>query len=369
MSDHPEQSPLPDDVWERFAQDSERDIRASAPKEPSARARMVTERLRRQDELGIRPDAWRAPAATAGRRTRRTVWTVAGVLVAAAVAVVAMRPSLLPGDPFGTGSAAGADTAPLPAESARPTAPPPSAAADTPTLRHPFAGSPAQGWAEGASAIAMPTAEPVGTMTSSQVATALRQTRTLLVDANLDPATLLGKRPTAALGVLDPQQPKLLPGLNRSLDAPTEKDDPLLLFTRFDPQEVRLVGDAVKVRGRTTVSAGDHAVRVHADYTFVYALTRGDSGEVARTIVRRVIDTEVADPTRVRVTPGRIQLIRYESYHGNTACGVHDGFLHPGFPTADPSGTPATGPTSDPYDSSRDLSRTDSATCGTVSRT
>lgn len=40
---------VPDDVWERFARDSERDIRSSAPKEPSARARLVTERLRQED--------------------------------------------------------------------------------------------------------------------------------------------------------------------------------------------------------------------------------------------------------------------------------------------------------------------------------
>ncbi|HEY3482006.1 MAG TPA: hypothetical protein VGL02_24180, partial [Streptomyces sp.] len=47
----PDEEPsLPDDVWERFVQDSERDIRATAPKEPSARARMVTRRLREEEE-------------------------------------------------------------------------------------------------------------------------------------------------------------------------------------------------------------------------------------------------------------------------------------------------------------------------------
>ncbi|CAM5739172.1 hypothetical protein SHIRM173S_08822 [Streptomyces hirsutus] len=73
-------------MWDRFVEDSERDIRASAPKEPSARARMVTERLRAMDEAQAgadgggkrrrgrnksaappaRPEGWR-PAGPPGR--------------------------------------------------------------------------------------------------------------------------------------------------------------------------------------------------------------------------------------------------------------------------------------------------------------
>ncbi|MGW4992117.1 hypothetical protein ACWEQ3_31420, partial [Streptomyces mirabilis] len=53
------QPSVPDDVWERFARDTERDIRSSAPKEPSARARMVTERLRQKDAKGAQPEGWR----------------------------------------------------------------------------------------------------------------------------------------------------------------------------------------------------------------------------------------------------------------------------------------------------------------------
>ena len=368
---HPDEPSVPDDVWERFARDTERDIRASAAKEPSARARMVTERLRQQDAQGRQPDGWRAPPASAARRSRRPVWTVLGLLLALAVAVVAMKPSLIPGDPFHSSSGADADTAiALPAETARPTAPPSAVASDTPTLDRPFAGSPALNWADGAAGIVLPPAEPVGSFTKAQVATALRQTKTLLVDANLNPKTLLGARPTAALGVLDPQQPDLLADLNRSLDTPDKKYDPLLLFSRFDPGEVRLVGKIVKVRGRITFARAERdSVRVHADYTFVYALSRGDSNEVARTIVRRVIETEPVDPARYTVTPGRLQLVRYDESAGNTACGIYDGFLHPQFRSTEPTGAAPTGPTTDPYDRSRDLGRADGAPCGTVSRT
>ncbi|MEU7643675.1 hypothetical protein [Streptomyces huasconensis] len=57
---------IPDEVWEQFERDSERDIRSTAPKEPSARARMVAERLRRLDEEAARQEAERG-----GRLRRR----------------------------------------------------------------------------------------------------------------------------------------------------------------------------------------------------------------------------------------------------------------------------------------------------------
>ncbi|GAA1931333.1 hypothetical protein GCM10009837_66340 [Streptomyces durmitorensis] len=60
---------IPDDVWERFERDSLRDIRSSAPKEPSARARMVAERLRRLDEEAARQQA--AESRALGRRRRK----------------------------------------------------------------------------------------------------------------------------------------------------------------------------------------------------------------------------------------------------------------------------------------------------------
>ncbi|MEU6122940.1 hypothetical protein [Streptomyces sp. NPDC047123] len=111
---------IPDEVWERFGNDSERDIRSSAPKEPSARARMVAERLRRLDEEAARqqvaqagrlrrrrakreaesarwrPDDWRA-APTGPRRGGRSqrsrqVWSVVIVVGGMALAIVLLSP-------------------------------------------------------------------------------------------------------------------------------------------------------------------------------------------------------------------------------------------------------------------------------------
>ncbi|MFE9684919.1 hypothetical protein [Streptomyces sp. NPDC006285] len=371
---------VPDDVWARFVQDSEQDIRASqAPKEPSARARMVTERLRQQEARGELPQGWRTGPAGHGTHgpgaRRRKVWTAIGVVLAAAVAVVAIKPSLLPGDPFGTASdsAAGSrSAAPLPAETAPETAAPGSVPG-TPTLDEPFAGSPAVRYADGADGIVLPEAKAVGVFSKDQVARALEQTRALLVDANLDRVTLLGGTPETVLDkVLDPKQPEMIDDLRSQLRKPGKGHDPLHFVSRFDPDEVRLVGDVVKTRGRTTFEAGeDGAVDIHTDYTFVYAVAPADpdSTEVARTIVRRVIDLRLADPAKYQVTPGRLAVVSNDNDIFNSACFAHDGFLHPRLATTEATDPPPSGPPVDPYDRSREIDDSGAETCGTVSRT
>jgi hypothetical protein len=289
------------------------------------------------------------------------VGAVVGVLVLALLAVVTVRPSLVT-DLF-PGGEDGSD-GPLAAESAQPTgAPADPARSGRATREHPFRGSPAEQWAEGADAIEVPEAKALSGMSEKDVAFALRRTKDLLVAANLDPAVL---------AVLDPKQPELLPKLRRSLREPDEDHDPLRMFTRFDPDEVRLAGDAVKVRGRMELSAGEKGVvKVDADYTFVYPLVRaqGDDGRVARTIVRRVLTLTLNDPARWNVTEGRLLVEKYFSEHGNTACGVDDGYLHPGFGDDAAGGDPATGPLTDPYDRSKPLTGTESEECGKVTRT
>lgn len=371
---------IPEDVWAQFVQDSERDIHTSdAPKEPSARARMVTERLRQQEARGELPPGWRTGPAWQemnGRAARRRkVWTVIGVVLAIALAVVAMKPSLLPGDLFGTGTDTDEGTQsanPLPDETAAPTNAP-SAAPGTPTLDEPFAGSPAVRYADGAAGIVLPEAKPVGAFGKDQVAKALAQTKSLLADANLDRKTLLGGTPETTLDkILDPKQPDMIDDARSWLRKPGKDSDPLWLFSRFDPDEVRLVGDVVKTRGRTTFKAGkDGAVVIHADYTFVYplALADPDSTEVSRTIVRRILDLELLNPAKYEVTPGRLSVSRYDQNLANSACDIYDGFLHPQFDSVEPTGAPPSGPTTDPYDRSQELDKSGTEACGTVSRT
>ncbi|MDX3499144.1 hypothetical protein ACKI1I_31905 [Streptomyces turgidiscabies] len=376
-SEEPELS-LPDDVWEKFTRDTERDIRASAQKEPSARARMVTERLRQQDARGEQPVGWRTDPArqnAADRAARRRRWwAVIGVPLAIAVAVVAMKPSLLPGDPFGfAGSDATADASPLPEETVAPSAPPSAVDPDVPTLARPFAGSPAERYSDGAAGIVLPQAKAVGPFSKAEVERVLRQSKQFLIDANLDRGTLRGGRPASALKAIDPAQRDLLGELNVSLRKPDKKNDPLLMFSRFDPAEVRLTGNVIKTRGRMTFAAGkSHTVVVHTDYTFVYPLVHADAGatEVARTIVRRIIDIVLYDPAKYEVTSGKISVTRYDSTFGNSDCDVNDGYFHPHFDSdTATTGANPTGPTVDPYDRSGDgAAETGDGKCGIVTR-
>ncbi|MEV6170267.1 hypothetical protein AB0L99_18800 [Streptomyces sp. NPDC051954] len=369
-----DESPISDDEWEKFLKDAERETPDAAPKEPSARARMVTARLREQEARGEAPAGWRTGPARPEVRTarRRRMWAVIGVPVAVVVALVAVRPSLLPGNPFGSGAPADSAASPLPAETGRPTAAPSAMAPDTPTLADPFAGSPAKQYADGAAGILAPRATAVGKFSKDQVAQALQQTRELLVDANLDPATLRGGRPETALGVLDTRQPELVELLNTSLRKPDKNHDPLTMFSRFDPTEVRLVGDVVKTRGRMTFAGGkEGSVVVHADYTFVYPLVKAADGatEVARTVVRRLLDVQLLDPSRYQVTPGKLSVQSYDQEIGNSACDLYDGFLHPDFDSDAPVGPSPSGSAVDPYDRSRTPDPNREESCGTVTRT
>lgn len=345
-----------DEEWARF---SERAAEGpeDAPKEPSARARMVTERLRDERSRGQQPPGWRTGPAwqeIQGRsRRKRRLKAAAGVVLVAGLALVAVRPELVI-DRL-TGRSEARTAAPLPAESVRPTAPPPSVYPDRPTLQEPFRGSPAAQWADGAAGIELPEATAVGGMSKAQVADALQKTKEFLVAANLDPATLRGERPAAALAILDPRQPEVPGELERSLTHPTADNTPVMLFTRFDPAQVEPVGDVVKVRGSMKAEQGEHGeLLVVADYTFVHPMTKGGTS-VQRTIVRRQITLALLDPARWDTTRGRLQVRKYTAEWSNVACEAADGFLRPDFPHDVPDGPEPSGPASDPYDRRGDI--------------
>ncbi|WP_217170268.1 hypothetical protein [Streptomyces sp. AC512_CC834] len=360
---------LSDEQLEAFLREAAEGGGTAAPKEPSARARMVTARLRGQEE----PAPWRAPQRTPkgdGRERRRGWGAVVGVVVLAAVAVIALRPSLVTDRLPGGEAEAAASPTPLPAETARPSGAPGQVdRSGGPTVEHPFRGSPALRWADGADAIELPQAKAVAGMSKADAELALRRTKEFLVAANLDPDVIAGGRPEEALGLLDPEAQKdLLPDQRRGLREPSREYDPVGLFSRFDPDEVRLAGDVVKVRGRMSLAGGKPGeIKVHADYTFVYPLVKSDGGDhVERTIVRREITTLLLDPDRWHATRGKLAIHEYKVNTYNTACKLYDGYLHPFFPA---DRKQATGPSVDPYDRSGEMRDTPGDECGTVTRT
>ncbi|UQX02521.1 hypothetical protein [Streptomyces sp. RerS4] len=387
---------ISDEEWARFGEQVARES-AEAPREPSARARMVTERLRREEEERARsgrrglfgrrgrpapsdPPGWRTGPAwqeMEGRgRGRRRLKAAAAIVAIAALALIVVRPELVIDKV--TGKAQTREDArnapPLPAESARPTAPPAPVDPDRPTLKEPFRGSPALQWADGAAGIEVPAAEAVGGVPREKVAEGLAMAKQFLVSANLDPAVRRGERPTAAIQLLDPKSTETHQEITQSLERPSREHDPLRLFSRYDPAELKPVGDVVKVRGRMWVEPGEQSgqAAIKVDYSFVYPFVKvnGNPEDVARTIVRREATFHVAHGRGWQVTAGRLWPFAYSEDIANSSCDRFDGYLHPSFfsdpvdsgPT--PSGTPV-----DPYDRSKSIESREQEGCGTVSRT
>ncbi|MFD3808723.1 hypothetical protein ACFWTC_35340 [Streptomyces sp. NPDC058619] len=385
-----------DEEWARFsAQAGEGG--GDAPREPSARARMVTERLRREEADRAQtgrglfrrapragagdPPGWRTGPAWQERegrgRGKRRLKATAAVVGIAALALVAVRPELLIDRITGKAEDRedrkdAAAAAPLAAESARPSAPPAELYPDQPTLTHPFRGSPALQWADGAAGIEVPEAAATGGMTKEQVADALAKTKQFLVAANLDPATLRGEQPAAALALMDPKDKTSKEHVAASFARPGTDQNPLDLFSRYDPAELKLAGDVVKVRGRMWVEPGEGPGQAHVrvDYSFVYPFTKaqGGSDQVERTIVRREATFSIADPRKWTATAGKLWLVAYHRDIANSSCDKHDGFLHPGF-TEDPAtGTAPSGTPVDPYDRSKTIEESSQEGCTTISR-
>jgi len=357
---------IPDEEWERFLREAEAGTK-DAPEEPSARARMVAQRLR--EETGP-PEPWRGQQPV--RRQRGKGRYAIGLLVAVAVAAVALNPGWVTGW-FGDG---GGENAPLAAESKRPDQPPPTeASAQQPTIREPFRGSPAERWGDGTAGIGLPEARATGWMGKRQVAQALEKSRDFLVASSLDPGVLRGERPKKAIALINPHQSDVQEYLRTVFRAPSRKNDPLLLFSRFEKAKVRLVGDVVKTRGRITYREGKRgAVEVTTDVTYVYPVVRaaGGSDEVARTIVRREVVMSWDNPAKIVIEPGTFSLVSYKVDTTNGGCDTFTGYLTPKFRAERATSRPGDGPEVDPYDRSTSMDarmrKAGDAGCGTATR-
>ncbi|MFE3824672.1 hypothetical protein [Streptomyces sp. NPDC059092] len=355
---------IPDEEWERFLRDAGAGTQ-DAPKEPSARARMVTRRLR--EEPGP-PEGWRTyrPA----RRRRGMTWYAVGLFVAVALLVVSLMPGRVAGW-FGGGD--GGNT-PLAAESERPDHPPATeAAVQRPTLEEPFRGSPAARWGDGMAAVHLPEARATGWMSEEEVARALGRSRDFLAASALDAGVLRGERPVKAIALLNPHQKDVQDYLSAAFREPGRENDPLLLFSRFAKTEVRLVGDVVKTQGRITYREGERgAVEVTADVTYVYPVVRAAAGsdEVARTIVRRETVMSWDDPEKVVIEPGTFSLTSYKVDTTNGGCSASTGYFTPAFGTDRTAS--GSGPEVDPYDRSTSMDahmrEAGDTECGTASR-
>ncbi|MFE8937839.1 hypothetical protein ACFYNX_10130 [Streptomyces sp. NPDC007872] len=354
-------SSVPDEVWEEFLRTSA-DGAGDAPKEPSARAREEAARLR------AAPAPWRASASAPVRPRSRRGWYVAGFVTALALLFVAVDPGGVVGW-SGHGDRAGAPLAP---ETARPEETPPAEPGGRATLADPFRGSPAARWKSGTAGITVPAAEATGRMTKAEVARALTRTRDFLAASGLDPAVLRGARPERAIALMNPRQEDVRTFVSTALSTPGEDHDPLLLFSRFDPAQARLVGDEVRTRGRLSYREGRlGALEVTADVTYVYPVAPAGGGdEVVRVIARRETVVSWDDPAKAATEEGTFTLLSYKLHMTNGGCGESTGYFRPQFGGGAPdTGTATDGRTIDPYARTEPLGEDRSREgCGTATR-
>ncbi|MET9859735.1 hypothetical protein ABZY93_10525 [Streptomyces smyrnaeus] len=362
---------ISDEELERFLRESESGAK-EAPKEPSARARTVARRLREEPD---RPTGWRTYELGGGPRGKqrrtgrrgRKVWYGTGLLVALVLLVLALNPAGV------VGWFPGADGEQTP--SAEESTAPYAVNAQQPTLEEPFRGSPAQKWDDGLAGIRFPEARATGWMDKAQVDQALNRTRDFLSASSLDAAVLRGKRPEKAIALINPRQQDVQKLLTTGFRDPSRKNNPLLLFSRFDPAKVKLAGDVVKTRGRVTYEVGERgALEVTADVTYVYPVIPAEAGsdEVARTIVRREMIMSWDDPDKVVTRPGTFSVVSYKLDTTNGGCDIFNGYLNPRFGHEQAAGN-GSGTAVDPYDRSRPMDErmreAEGQGCGRATRT
>ncbi|HEY2507548.1 MAG TPA: hypothetical protein VGI58_13625 [Streptosporangiaceae bacterium] len=227
-------------------------------------------------------------------------------------------------------------------------------------LADPFAGSPAETFADGADGIVAPAVRtPVGRYTVAEVQSAYAVVRQLLIAANLDPATLAGGRPAAFLRLLTAQQRA---SVERDLRKTGLAKDGTELSSRswvtsFAPGTTTLVGSIIKVHGSmratTAVDDGTHALRIKADYLFVYPVQQahGPASTRLRIVQRRLVTFDFATWDN----PGGALEPWLKDVSGDTAnasCDATDGYVHPLFPAGPEPRTRPSGKPIDPYNQS-----------------
>jgi hypothetical protein len=221
----------------------------------------------------------------------------------------------------------------------------------------PFAGTPADQWADGAAGIVVAAARAHGSFTAAQVQGAEETTKKLLAAAYLDRQTLLGGAPTAFEKLLTNQERA---EFVKDLDTiGVGKEGSSLstraLVTSFAPGGVKLIGSVIKVHGTMSARAGTDqggtVLYISVNYLFVYAVEPPLSPQDWMRVVGHTFGTvEFGDWAQAN-TPFE-PWVRVENDHAGIKCGARDGYVHPDFPNGPPGSVTPTGTPIDPYSQS-----------------
>jgi hypothetical protein len=339
---------------------------AKAPERPRDQAK-APERPRDQAKAPERPgEQAREPGRK--RPSQRLSWAVAIVVIAAIGGLYSWKhvSGTTAGSPDDTRavtngaipptSAQPATTAPVTPIDTQPVTngaiPPPST---TGPGADPFAGTPADQWADSAAGITVPAAGPQGPFTAAQVAAAYETTRNLLIAANLNPQTLRGGAPTTFANLLTPQQRQdFIAGLNKTgVDKQGYPLSTRYLVVSFAPGTTTLIGSVTKVQGtmsaRTGTDQGRTVLDIDVSYRFVYPVEPpGDPANWMRIVAQTSGYVEFIDLQG----PGTTDLQPFYAVGGSVAggrCDVLDGFIHPEYPGGPPDKVQPTGTPVNPY--------------------
>ncbi len=322
-------------------------------REPSA-----AERVRRQGWLARRKRARlaRKYSAAAGRRQHRTVRITLTLLLF--TGVLAAAGAVLYVDLTHRGPAAGPGAAASPA-AARVTPSHPARAQGFFSPLAPFAGTPAESYADGAAGIVPPAPHAVGRYPAAQVGRAYAKVKEMLAAAHLNTVTLMSRPPTAFARLLTvPERREFYRDLNKTgIARQGWLRSTRSWVTSFAPGSTQLVTSVVKVHGfmhavTATDPGGRPVLRIKADYLFVYAVERpGSPGTGMRIVERDVVRVDFAHWDRLT---GPLEPWWTPEGGGPAGgrCDATDGYVHPGFPSGIPDRTPATGKPVNPYDQS-----------------
>ncbi|MFD5562205.1 SCO2583 family membrane protein [Kitasatospora griseola] len=238
---------------------------------------------------------------------------------------------------------------------------PPGTVGAVPDPAHPFAALP-PGYADGQAGLGMPPASPTSHFAVTDVQRALDSVQHYLVVSELTPATLTANETGQVRELLTSGE---LAQYDASVNTP--RDDQQHAATgwmvRFDPGQIALATDTVKVTGAVQVGEVDSGtLEITADHTLVYALRpAGTTSDPSVTLyaVRREVRIDV---DRADLDAGRVRVVDSTVQAGPTSCGtVQSDYLQPTLATASgvqPSTPPAVNPT--------DHSRPAWQTCGVL---
>ncbi|HUN32045.1 MAG TPA: hypothetical protein VMU95_08485 [Trebonia sp.] len=218
----------------------------------------------------------------------------------------------------------------------------------------PFAGTPAQGWADGAAGIVVPAARAAGPFSVTEVAEAYAATRELLIAQNLDHTTLLGGAPTAFANLLVPsQRSQFVAGLDKIGLKSGQQVSTRAWLASFAPGTTDLIGSVIKVHGtmsaRATTYQGNPVLDVNVNYRIVYPVEPPRAPQDWMRVVGQ--DTGTIEFGTWQGGGGSFEpWVLTNLAEAGDRCDAMDGFIHPDYPTGAPDKVQPSGATVNPYD-------------------